>query len=387
MAHIEGTPRNQYLLLPPLVEDWIPENHPSRIIDMFVESIDTESIEITENNEFTGRPSYDPKVMLKIMLYGYSRGERSSRILERRTYEDLAYIWLTGNLHPDYRTIARFRQNNIKTLKSLLKETLRLYKDIGIGFDGTIFSDGSKIYANASDKNVVTPERVEKIAEAILKGAERVDCEEDQRMGDENKNFFNKEKLEEIKENMKKCQEALEGSKAKVSLTDKDAKFMPHSGGHGKHLSYNAQLSVDQYGIIMEVDVVDKPSDDGELLRERVEGVEENVREEVKKVVADSAFFETNAVKELMEEGREVVVPSPVEVKRERGKRKYFGIKDFRYDNEKDEYICPFDKRLKFRKEGKNRGKEYLVYEAKKEDCEGCPLRASCCRSGERSNN
>jgi len=380
MPHIESTPRNQYLLFPPIIEDWVPQTHPARIIDLFVESLNTKTLGIEENNDLTGRPNYKPKLLLKIILYGYSNGERSSRVLERKTYEDIAYIWLTGNLHPDYRTIARFRQNNISALKSLLKETLRLYEMVGIDFDSIIFSDGSKVYANANDKNIATLEKIqklEKIAEVILNEAGDLDNKEDQEMGDENRKFFKVEKLAEIKEKIAKCKEALEAGGDKASLTDKEAGFMKHIG-HGKHLSYNGQLSVDKNGIIVDTDVVTKPSDDGALLKERVKSAEVNLGKEVTKVVADSCFFETVAIKEMMNQGKSCIVPKQTDVKRSRGKNKVFDIKDFKYDRASDEYICPAGGRLGLRHEKKNRGKEYLVYAAKKRDCLKCFLREKC---------
>lgn len=380
MPHIESTPRNQYLLFPPIIEDWIPQTHPARIIDLFVENLDPKTLGIVENNDLTGRPNYEPKLLLKIILYGYSNGERSSRVLERKTYEDIAYIWLTGNLHPDYRTIARFRQNNISALKALLKETLRLYETVGIDFDGIIFSDGSKVYANANAKNIATIEKLQKLeelAERILNEAGDLDDKEDQVMGDDNRKFFKVEKLAELKEKIARCKEALEMGGDKVSLTDKDAKFMRHLG-HGKHLSYNGQLSVDKNGIIVDTDVVTKPSDDGILLKERVKSAEVNLGKEVTKVVADSCFFETNAIKEMMEEGKSCIVPKQTDVKRVRGKNKVFDIKDFRYEKESDGYICPLGKWLKLRSERKAHGKEYLVYGAKKKDCLSCSLSERC---------
>ena len=389
MAHIKGIDRNQNFLLPPSLDEWIPKNHPARIIDMFVESVDLNALGIKEYNEFTGRPSFPKEAMTKLILYGYSRGERSSRVLERRTYEDLSYIWLTGNLHPDYRTIARFRQKNIKALKNLLAETLKLYDKVGIEFDGIIFSDGTKIRVNASDSKIATEERVkrlEKIAEEILKEAEREDKEEDKEMGEDNKHFFKAEKLEEIREEIKRCKEALSKGEEKVSLTDRDAKFMKHSNGGGFHLSYNAQLSVDRNGMILEADVVNKVSNDGELLKERVNGAEENLKKGVEKVVSDSGFYETKAIKELMGEGKEVIVKKPFDVRRERGKKKYYDIKDFKYDEGRDEYICPFGKVLRNSGVRNLRGKEYIVYKARFRDCKGCELREKCFK-GKRGRN
>ncbi len=100
-------------------------------IDYFVEALSMEELGIEEKNEETGRPSYSPRVMLKILLYGYSEGGRSSRRLERLSYENIAYIWLTGNLYPDYRAIARFREKNIGAMNGLLKKTIELYEEWG----------------------------------------------------------------------------------------------------------------------------------------------------------------------------------------------------------------------------------------------------------------
>ena len=167
MAYIKGLSKNESLLLPPCVDEWIPENHSARIVELFVNGIEVKELGFVVENEQMGRPSYSPETMLKILLYGYANGERSSRKLERRTYEDLAYIWLTGNQHPDYRTIARFRQKNTKGIKALLKETLKLYGSVGYEFDGVIFSDGTKIYANASDENTINKTKLKELEEKI----------------------------------------------------------------------------------------------------------------------------------------------------------------------------------------------------------------------------
>lgn len=374
MAHIQGLSKDQYMLLPPSVEEWLPKDHPARIIELFVSRLDINELGFIEENEISGRPSYEPETMIKIILYGYTTGERSSRKLERRTYEDLAYLWLTGNLHPDYRTIARFRQNNTEGIKALLRETLKLYCSIGYEFDGIIFSDDSKIYANASDSNTVTAEkikRLEEIAEKMLKEAEKVDKEEDRRDGNNNGNFINQDKLKELEEEIKKSKKILKESGQKaVSLTDRDAKFMKHSMGHGKHLSYNGQISVDKNGIILEADVETKGFESGEMLKERIIGAENNTGKKVKKIVADGGYFETKAVKEITESGKSCIVPK--QPKQEKDKE------NFKYNKKKDIYKCIKKKELKYIQEREARGKKYLVYATKKENCLSCELNGKC---------
>lgn len=372
MAHIQGLSKDQYMLLPPSIEEWLPKDHPARVIELFVKRLDINDLGFIEENETTGRPSYEPETMIKIILYGYTTGERSSRKLEKRTYEDLAYIWLTGNLHPDYRTIARFRQNNSEGIKALLRETLKLYCSIGYKFDGIIFSDGSKIYANASDNNTLTSEkikRLEEIAEKMLKEAEKADKEEDKRDGDSNGNFIDQNKLHKLEEEIKRSKEILKESGQKtVSLTDRDAKFMKHSMGYGKHLSYNGQLSVDKNGIILESDVETIGAESGEMLKKRILSAEKNTGKKVKKVVADTGYYETNAVKELMESGKSCIVP----------KRQEKNEEIFIYNKKKDAYKCVKKKELNYIRERSDKGKKYLVYAAKKENCLSCGLNGKC---------
>lgn len=165
------------MLFPPQLDEYIPQNHLARVVDLFVESLDMAALGIRENNQETGRASYDLKVMMKLSLYGYSQGGRSSRRLERLTYKNTAHMWLTGNLHPDYRRIARFRQQNLSVTREILKKTLELYRTVDGELAEVVFADGTKVFANVSDDATVTEEkikRLEGVANRILK--EEKDC-------------------------------------------------------------------------------------------------------------------------------------------------------------------------------------------------------------------
>ncbi len=159
---------------------------------------------------------------------------------------------MTGNLHPDYRRVARFRQKNPEAIKQLLKETINLYQLIGYIFEGTIIADGTKIYANASDRKAIREggiKGLEKIAEEVIKEEEERDAGEEEG-GELKRGGIREEDFKKLKEKIEKVKEALKGSNQRVvSLTDKDARFMRHRWGHGIHLSYNGQLSVDEKGI------------------------------------------------------------------------------------------------------------------------------------------
>lgn len=384
MSHIEGKPRNQYTMLPPVMDEWIPRGHKVRVIDYFIERINVKELGIKEENEETGRPSYRPEVMLKLLLYGYSEGVRSSRKLELMTYENIACRWLVEDLHPDYRTIARFREKNIGIMNELLKETIKLFKVGGIEFKGVIYVDGSKIKANADDRNTVDEVRIkelEEVARKILKEAEEEDKEEEKEQGGENKYLIKEEVIEGLRDEIERLREGLKERGKKYNKTDPDARFMKHYKG-GIRTSYNGQISVSEEGIILEGDAVNEERDNKQL-KERIKGVEENTGERVKEVVGDSGYHEMNQLKGLIEEGYEVIVPNPRDISRGRGRREKYDIEDFEYKREEDLYICPGGKEVRYKKEREDKGKRYKVYVGTWRYCKGCKLREKCIRGKE----
>jgi transposase len=376
MSHIEGIAKNQYTMLPPVLDDWLPIKHRARTVEMFVESLELKELGMVEKNEKTGRPSYAPKEMLKILLYGYMEGERSSRKIESETYDDIGYRWLSRDLHPDYRSIIRFRTDNWKWIEKLLKKTLELYETSGGKIDGVAFTDGTKIYASANDNKVITKERIqrlEKAAKKILEEAKKTDKAEDELQGERNENFLNKDKLKDLEKEIEKYKEELkESGKKALSLTDKEANFMRHSQGHGTHLSYNGQLSTDGNGLILAADMVDKPTDDGKMLKENLRQAEENIGKKIETIVADKGYYETNAVKEIIEGGHKCVVA------KQRNAAK--GEMKFEYKKDDDTYECEKKKKLKYIQLRIEKGKNYKVYAADGKECNSCEFCNKCCK-------
>lgn len=371
MKFIKGTDKNQYSMLPPVLNDWIPEGHPARVVCEFVDSMDIEWRGSVDKR--TGRPSYPPEVMLKILLYGYMTGERSSRVLERKTYDDLGFRWLSEELHPDYRTIARFRQYNGNAIKNLLKETLVLYQEAGYEIKGIVFTDGTKVSANASDHNVASDKRIKQLEEQaarILAEAEQADKEEDDDQGDDNNNFIKKENLEKIRARIAEYKaKQKEAGKKTASMVDGDANFMKHSGNKGIHLSYNAQLSADGNGMITSADVSNRCIDGGELLEENLKQAEKNLDKKIETIVADAGYYETEAIRRLSNNGYRCLVPK-------RGKAN--NDSKFVYDSESDEYKCEKGKILERITTKVSRKNRYDVYAAKLDDCVKCELNGKC---------
>ncbi|GAG51559.1 unnamed protein product, partial [marine sediment metagenome] len=158
MAYRYGD-RQQKTLFPQSIDEYIPQVAPVRAYDVFVDSLDFNKLGINIEPHKVGCPQYAPKIMLKLLLYGYSYGVRSSRKLEREAHYNLSFIWLTGGLKPDHKTIAEFRKNNKDSLRKVLKQCARLCVKLDLIEGNTLFVDGTKIRANASIKNSWTKER------------------------------------------------------------------------------------------------------------------------------------------------------------------------------------------------------------------------------------
>lgn len=236
--------RNQIRLMPSAVDQYVGKDDPVRVYDAFVEALDFNEIGITIDPSKTGASEYCPKTMLKILLYGYSYGIRSSRKIERACYHNLAFIWLAGDLKPDYRTIARFRNDNKESIRKVLKQCVKLCIDLDLISGNAIFIDGSAFRANASIKNTWTKERCQRHLMVIN---ERID-----KLIDESETI---DKSEEDQESFVKIKEELADKKAlrerikktltelretnNLSLNTVDSDCVKVKGRQGIHAGYN----------------------------------------------------------------------------------------------------------------------------------------------------
>jgi transposase len=189
--------QGQVLLMAPSIQDWVPEGHLARFVsDLVDEALDLSAIYAAYEEE-RGFPPYDPRLMVKLLVYGYATGTPSSRKLEERTYSDVAVRFLCADQHPDFRPIARFRKRHLAALADLFVQALRLCRQAGLVGLGTLALDGTKLRANASRHKAMSYERmvakeaqleaeiaaIRANARALLADAERLDAEEDERFG------------------------------------------------------------------------------------------------------------------------------------------------------------------------------------------------------------
>ena len=149
MAYRYGN-RYQMALLPQSIEDYVPKDDPVRAYDAFVEALDFNELGIEINPQKVGNSKYDTKVMLKLLVYGYSYGTKSSRKLERASYHNMSFIWLMGGLKPDHKTIEEFRRKNKRALQKILKQCARMCIKLDLIAGNVLFVDGTKIRANAA---------------------------------------------------------------------------------------------------------------------------------------------------------------------------------------------------------------------------------------------
>src|ERR1700683_4179931 len=181
MAYIKGE-REQAKLFPASLEEYVGVHDPVRVYDAFVDQLDFKDLGIVLDEQQVGPPEFDPRAMMKLLMYGYAYGIRSSRMLERALHHNVSFMWLTGGLKPDHKTIARFRRDHREGLKQVLKQCVRVCLKLGLIEGNTLFVDGTKIRANAGMRESWSVKRCERVLketdqriEAILKECDRVD--------------------------------------------------------------------------------------------------------------------------------------------------------------------------------------------------------------------
>lgn len=337
-------------MLPPTIEEYVGEDDPVRAYDAFVEALDLEELGIQVEEVKVGNSAYDPKVMLKILVYGYSYGWRSSRKLERALHHNLSFIWLTCGMKPDHKTIARFRRDNTAALKKVLRQCVRLCIDLKLIEGNTLFIDGSKFRANASINQTWTEQRCRKVLEKtdkqieeILKECEQIDSRESGTQTGLPEELKDKRTLKEkVQAIVKKIKEE---ERTQLNAVDEDC--IKVRGRQGTHAGYNAQIAVDErHGLIVNSDVVNESNDTNQF-SEQVRQANEVLGRKCKTACADAGYANTANLKEAVGEEIEVIVPSQKQALHKH-EDDPFGKDKFIYDKENDQYLCPEGKVLKY---------------------------------------
>jgi transposase len=388
---VEGQDRGQITLFPDCLEDWIGEDNPVRVIDVFVGELDLAALGFGGvDPEATGRPAYHPSVLLKLYIYGYLNRVQSSRRLEREAGRNVEVMWLTGRLVPDHKTIADFRKDNGPAIRKVCARFVALCREIGLLTQASVAIDGSKFKAvNNRDKNFTRAKmerRLAQVEESVARYLSQLDTADLQEPSEvlAAKTAHLKEKLAKLASEVQRLRaiekEMLASPDQQISLTDPDSRSMATSGRGSGVVGYNVQVAVDtEHHLIVTHEVTNTGSDRSQLA---------NIASQAKEVlgadhldaVADRGYFNSPEILACEQADITVTLPKPMTSGAKADGR--FGKQDFVYLPTEDMYRCPAGEMLTYRYTNEEDGKTLHRYWTT--TCPRCPLKSQCTTGPER---
>jgi transposase len=340
---------DQGLLLPPSLHDWLPEGHLARFVADVMDELDLGAIYRSYAGDGRGLAAYQPSLMARLLLYGYCLGVVSSRKIERATYEDVAFRFLSADSHPDHDTIAAFRKRHLHALAGLFVQALQLCEKAGLVKLGHVAIDGTKIKANASkhkamsyDRMNETEQRLEREVAELLRRAEEADAAEDAQYGKGKRGDELPEELARRESRLKKIKDAKAAlereakekaeqeraeaetkiaerrekeertgkpaggndpkvpdpeqakpeAKAQRNFTDPESRIMVDGANKGSFIqAYNAQAAVDSQAQVIVAADVTQASNDSQQLLPMIDHIKGNVGRRPEAVSADAGYW------------------------------------------------------------------------------------------------
>ena len=307
----------QDLLLPPSLRDWLPENHLAHFVSDVVDQLDLREIESVYEEDERGQPPYHPRMMTKILIYGYCVGVFSSRKIQKKLLEDVGFRMLAAGNEPDFRTISDFRKLHLQALQGLFDQLLQIALQTGTMKLGMVALDGSKVKANASKHKAMSygrmqedEKRLKEEVKKLLQQAERVDAEEDARYGrdrtgdelpaelarretrlkkiQEAKRALEERAREQARSEEKSVEEAKPESKAQYNFTDPESRIM--KGADGFVQAYNTQIAVEPNFQWIVGQRVTQAVNDKQQMVPTVEAIRQQSGQKPEEVLTDSGY-------------------------------------------------------------------------------------------------
>jgi transposase len=347
--------REQELLLPPSLREWLPADHLAWFVLDAVDEIDLDAFYAAYREDGWGRAAFDPRMMVALLLHAYAVGERSSRGIERRCREDVAFRVLTANQIPDHATIARFRARHEQALAGTFTQVLALCARAGLVSVGVVALDGSLFAGNASPQATRSYASIREEVERMLAEAAQADADEDERFGEARGDELPAELADprSRRERLRRCKEQLEQAQAddeaayqenlswravweaehgrrlagrkptppapdsltarKINTTDPDTRLMKRAGGRSVQ-GYNAQVVASPEQVIIAAQVTQSPNDADQLepmvAKARDTLREAGIGEPIGIVLADGGYWSSSAIANVREQGTDVLVPT-----------------------------------------------------------------------------
>lgn len=383
MGYIKSEDRNQIIMLPECIDDYVTEENTVRVIDAFVDGLNLEELGFKKSTPAQiGRPPYDPHDLLKLYLYGYNNSIRSSRKLEKETYKNLEVMWLLKKLTPDFKTIADFRKDNKNVLKQVFKQFALLCREWGLYGKELIAVDGSKFKASNSKKNNFSEKKLNKSLEYIDEKINKYMTELETNDTTEEGNIKPtaeeiKKKIEELKTRKatyESYKETLKNEEInEISKVDPDSRQMKVNN-NGMDVCYNVQTGVDGTNkLIVDFEVTNNPSDQNQLSEISIKS-KEFFETETLECLADKGYYSAEDLKKC--EGEKITTYVAKQTQPNGTGEKDFYADKFEYDKDNNLYRCPCNQELQFKRttDGRHRYSNFAA-------CSKCDYRDKCTKS------
>ena len=362
--------QNQSFLLPPSLADFLDESHPAHIINDIVERLDLAAL-VNRYGEM-GQPAYHPRMMLKIILYGFTVGVFSSRKLARACQENLAFKYLAGMETPAFKTFIEFRKRHRDDMKAVFVETVKLARELGLARLGAVALDGCKLAADTSKHKAMSYGRMqeeekrlrEEMAE-LLRRADEADAREDDEDGPDDDGFSLKKELARRESRIKKIAEAkaaLEAREKKsnpgkpidpkkqISFADHDARCHAKKGAGTRYI-YNSQAAVDMDTQVIVENHVEDSVQDANAAKETLENMKRDLGQTPDNLVADAAYGNQHTVNNCRDHG---VTPVCAVSREKKEGKNHAAIDEFAHDQENDEFTCSHGAVFEFTHKSRN---------------------------------
>lgn len=385
---IQGESRTQSTLLPEMLDDYIADTNPVRVVDVFVDELDLGQLGFEGvDPAATGRPAYHPAVLLRIYIYGYLNRIQSSRRLENEAQRNVELMWLTGRLTPDFKTIADFRKDNGKAIRRVCRQFVVLCQQLGLFSEALVAIDGSKFKAvNNRDRNYTNAKLQRRMAEIessinrYLAGLDTADRQEPAVAHAKTERLH--DKIAALKVQMKELKEMevrlTAAPDKQISLTDPDARSMK-TRGTGV-VGYNVQTAVDTKHHLIVAHAVTNVGTDRDQLTSMATRARTAMAVKDLTVIADRGYFNGEEMLACHEAGITAIVPKTTTSGAKAEGR--FDRADFIYDAKNNEYRCPAGQQLVWRYATVERGLTLHRYWSS--HCKLCAIKEQCTPSEQR---
>ena len=377
--------REQMWLMPPSLGDLIPAEHPSRFVAEVVDALDREDwaelgVEIDGGD--LGPPSYHPRALLSVWLYGFMTGIRSCRKLEAACRDQIPYLWLTCVQYPDHNTLWRFYKSHRQAMRRLFKRTVRMAVKMELVDLALQAVDGTKVGANASKARTYDAEGLGRLLERLERAIS--DLESQNESGEDAPTAQLPQELYDkrvLREQVRQAMDDLSNEEGRrINLTDREARLMKTR--QGVMPGYNAQAMASPARtadgqragmLITAVEVVDEPGDHGQLTP-MLDKAEDNTGARADMTLADAGYHSGQALEECASRGHRVAMPES----QRRALRRPYHKDRFTYDESSDSYRCPQGQALRFIRIKRNHGVPMRRYRASGAVCRACPAFGTC---------